>query len=548
LLPVPAPTLQPSHLPTTPAPTQEPTISWPGEIKLGEFFFDKVCLSRNLEDVNEISEFMDYMASALRIEACFLSTLCLLFLLILAQLGGIPNVRKGGSYSLIGLFLWALWMLALTIQIVTTFLSLLMAILATFSMIAQHRDCFMDMANGWAFFICILPSLVMHPTMVSKLIALWIYTLSIAHGLRAASCDRSVEIVRRFCFALTFLIGLFSFVYQFFSASFVFSGFFFVPVFVASALVFSFFFGILKRLRKASDVRLENHNTDASTTGTMNRIIDPESNFGLEMVFSGDASEIDEDESGPPPSSKAQSFSINPFRVLKGSLWWIDQFDSPEYQGAYWSSVLLASSPMLLFGAWAAFYCYLGHDPATNMDYISLEYRTFFGCFFDLAVRLPALFEFNFTFLSLSRLGRALMDLPSFESLPPSAMLEGSKAFAALSFISAFLKPIVSAIGLVLEFTGCVEKRITVGELAEASLELEGSFKVSGGDAKKLAHLLGKTSIKIVANSSGGVKEVSIVKKETAFALKSFMYTPAVVSINLSGCGSLATGTCFYGC
>jgi hypothetical protein len=284
----------------------------------------------------------------------------------------------------------------------------------------------------------------------------------------------------------------------------------------------------LVRLRAASD--------SPTCWGEDSSILENNS-FGLEMVYSGRA-ETNQDESGAQQSS---FISVNPLRLFKGSLWWVEKTESLEFKGAMGSAVVLAASPMLVFGAWAAFFSYLGHDPATNMDYISLEYQTFFGCFVDLELQLPALFEFDFSFLT--HLGIALMDLPSFESLPPSAMLEGSRAFAALSFIAAFLKPIVSLLGLILEFYGLVGKHMTVGEVAEAegNNDLESSFKAWGGDATNLSRCLGP-SINIVGRSSGGVEEISIIEKNTAFIISVLQFTPLVVSINFSGCGELASG------
>lgn len=99
---------------------------------IDKVFFDEQCL-RDHCYIEEVAGYMDYISSELRFENIVGTELCLLLLFLLLQLGGIPNPRTVDekSYTPLGSFIWLLWMLFVCAQFIFTFLSLLMAILAT---------------------------------------------------------------------------------------------------------------------------------------------------------------------------------------------------------------------------------------------------------------------------------------------------------------------------------------------------------------------------------------------------------------------------------
>mmetsp|Transcript_29012 Transcript_29012/g.59317 ORF Transcript_29012/g.59317 Transcript_29012/m.59317 type:complete len:1077 (-) Transcript_29012:449-3679(-) len=118
---------------------------------IDDVFFDLQCLQENCY-VTDVAGFMDYVSSDIRFESIVGTELCLLLLFLLLQLGGIPNPRNDDedSYTVLGSFIWFIWMLFVLAQFMFTFLSLIMAVLATFAMVGRYSTCFVRYPSGGA--------------------------------------------------------------------------------------------------------------------------------------------------------------------------------------------------------------------------------------------------------------------------------------------------------------------------------------------------------------------------------------------------------------
>jgi hypothetical protein len=113
-----------------------------------------------------------------------------------------------------------------------------------------------------------------------------------------------------------------------------------------------------------------------------------------------------------------------------------------------YSSALIVLIPMMVFGSWTAFYVFLRRGVTADASFVRTCYNHFFQVLSGWhKLRSPSIVYFNFNLTKQLKLAfQAFLAAPGFDTAPPLLMLKGSKGFAALSFLAAVVKPLVSAL------------------------------------------------------------------------------------------------------
>jgi hypothetical protein len=325
-------------------------------------------------------------------------------------------------------------------------------------------------------FAAIVPSLLFHPTFVAKNAALCLYAFIFLQGIAAAGfvidTDKAMLLYASVTCAPLLAIGV---VYFFFTASFVFSVFFFVPMVLCLTGIFIVYWRALKVVKEAIEgpgiVDIQGAEVDCGT------FIKPLE--GTLWWLPNSSSSILSD------TRTIRSGLYSKFRPLRYIKTDISAF-SVMLTVVMFSSALLVLSPLLVFGHWAAFYSYLGNSPSDNMTYVARIYRHFFGVLIDFKFYVPDLFNFNLG--DIPEWISVLMDVPSFDALPPAAMLEGMAVYSALSLFLAFMKPIVCVFSFIFSIFDMVAKNDKVGSVAETLGSNEGILNaLAGGDNVTMA-------------------------------------------------------------
>jgi hypothetical protein len=174
---------------------------------------------------------------------------------------------------------------------------------------------------------------------------------------------------------------------------------------------------------------------------------------------------------------------LNPLKPLHSSLWWLPDSLLDTNFTAYGvmlkivliSSLLIMLSPLLVFGHWAAFYSYFGRSPSNTMAYVARTYEHFFGILFDADFYVPDILNSNFN--DITEWAQILRDIPSFDALPPAAMIEGSAVFSAFSLLLSLIKPFVCLLSFIFSIIGMAGRNKKVAEVAESYGSYEGIFK-----------------------------------------------------------------------
>jgi len=205
-------------------------------------------------------------------------------------------------------------------------------------------------------------------------------------------------------------------------------------------------------------------------------------------------------------------------------------------------------SATIVLGSWTAFYCYIGHNPGTNMEFVTQAYHHFFGVFVDYQFRWPELFSFDFS--SISQWSAVLEDVPAFNAVPPDVTLEGSRVFAALSLIVAFVKPLVSAIAFLSSTAGLVAENKPVSEVAMGTSSFEGAVRELVGENRVEA--LKARGFECEFDDEGGLVSVKATNKNVHLdigSLKDFIH---LRNVDLEGCthviGEFFSNLCFCVC
>ena len=89
---------------------------------------------------------------------------------VLLQLGGIPVPGKSRWPQT--KVMWLLWMLCVFTQWFATLLSLICLVLAYVALEHRYHHCMLAQGGTWAFFNVILPSVLIHPALVSRQMAM----------------------------------------------------------------------------------------------------------------------------------------------------------------------------------------------------------------------------------------------------------------------------------------------------------------------------------------------------------------------------------------
>jgi len=334
-------------------------------------------------------------------------------------------------------------------------------------------------------FNTIIPSLLFHPSFVTKNAALSVYAFTIFQGVSAAGFNINVDhLMRLSAWVMVAPLLATGIVYFVLTASFIFSITFFVPMSVCLVCVFVASWRILQLSKKYSIVLGETK---------------------IQQLISN-------------------ATNMNPWMALEGSLWWVSDtplsfdmvknFRRSNLRGSstmllvvLFSSVLLVLSPLLTFGQWAAFYAYVGNSPLENMNHIEFAYAHFFGVFIDFKFYVPDIF--NYKFDDISKWANVLKSIPSFDDYPPGAMLTGSAVFSALTLLLALMKPVVCVISSIFHMIGVVEKNKKVGEVAEKMADLRGILKGLRGEARDMALKLRHIQCVAIGDT---ITEIGVVK------------------------------------
>ena len=263
-----------------------------------------------------------------------------------------------------------------------------------------------------------------------------------ASNLVAFDIDKAMRLYALVMVGPLLVIGT---LYLVFTASFIFSTFFFLPMSLCLAVALLVLGGVLELAKKGSQVQ-------------ESKIV---ANNFLECDL-GD---------------------LNPLKPLHSSLWWLPDSLLDTNVTAYGvmlkmvliSSLLIVLSPLLVFGHWAAFYSYFGRSPSDTMAYVAFTYEHFFGILFDAEFYVPDILNFNFN--DISEWAHILKDIPSFNALPPAAMLEGSNIFSAFSLLLSLIKPFVCLLSSFFSVIGMAGRNKKVAEVAETYGSYEGILK-----------------------------------------------------------------------
>jgi hypothetical protein len=567
---------------TTPQPTPAPTIV--DDCSVAFAFGDLSNLlyanTTYLEDaclLHDVAPFLDFMLASLRLEVVLGNLLALFLMSLAAQLGGIPNVKNGdGEYSALGSILWLTWIGFAIVQYATTCVAQLTLVLATFSFAGQGRgelvtleggigeglgaavgagvggflgiffvlliatiqDGDFDMSvfvlfrlflafispvclaaalgafygsfTGAPLFTAVIPSLLVHPSFVAKNAALAVYAFTISQGVKDAGFNLDPDkLMRKYALVMVApVLGISAF-YLIFTASFVFSFFFYAPMSLCLFVLFAVAWRALQLVQMGSE-------------------------------WSGKV------------ESLTTVVCCNPLAPFSGSLWWLPNealLETLKHLEAattmllvvLFSSLLLVLSPALVFGPWTAFYSYLGHTPSENMAYVALIYRHFFGVFIDFDFYMPDLFDFHWA--ELSEWASVLVDVPSFNELPPAAMLDGSTVFSTLSLLLALTKPLVCVLSLVFSLAGVLGKNKTLGNVAAATSSIKAILENLKGDECIAALKL--KGLACATNEDGQVTMLSKLPgvNNDSFDMKALASCPALVKVDFTGCKNV-TGAC----
>ena len=359
-----------------------------------------------------------------------------------------------------------------------------------------------------AFFSAVIPSLLFHPTFVAKNAALIIYAFVIFQGLAAAGFAVDVDrLTVKYAWIMVAPLASIGTLYLVFTASFVFSAFFFVPMSACLLLTLLALWGFLKLINRGSA---------ASRIVTINET-------KLDLKY------------------------INPLKPLHGALWWLpDEWIFPIKESAghgiclgnsprpmttmlrvvCTSLVLIALSPALVFGPWSAFHAYMGRSPAENMAYVASAYEHFFGVFDDAEFHWSYLINFhvNLSDLSFAESLSTLKSMPSMSkwaSAPPTILLQGSEALAALNLILTVTKPILSIFAFVSYVVGMNDKSEKVGDVAVGLASLVAILKLKG---EKRSLALKAKNISFKTNEVGNITELSAASELNSAQLKALKF------------------------
>ena len=133
---------------------------------------------------------LDVFTHDLRVEVGLLTTVGLAFTVGVAQLGGIPTPKKGSKLALAN---WALWMLAVSIQWLSTLLSLIMAGESYMLFMSESRDCMVPVTEGsdWARLnVIALLTFFVHPIFLVKQLVMWFYMMVWTEGMKVFARTR----------------------------------------------------------------------------------------------------------------------------------------------------------------------------------------------------------------------------------------------------------------------------------------------------------------------------------------------------------------------
>jgi hypothetical protein len=349
-----------------------------------------------------------------------------------------------------------------------------MSVMAFLAGLCSCFGAFYGSFTGSPLFNAIIPSLIFHPTFLAKNAALCVYAFTIFQGIAATGyatdIDKLMRLYASVMIAPLMAIGVLFFI---FTISFIFSFIFFAPIALCLAGVFAVCWLTLDATKKSSK---------------------------------------------EPSINITQSINVyNPLSPLHGSLWWLPDGESASLKienisgcstmliVVLFSSLLIVFSPLIVFGQWTAFFFYLDNGLNDDLTYVSLIYQHFFGAFVDFKIYIPNILSLNLD--DISEWLSALQQIPSFDSLPPAAMLEGSTIFAILGLFMAFMKPLICALSYISFLAGIVGNNENIGKLAESYGSVEGNVTKLSGYTRKNAlkdkHLYSKD------NSDGKIEELS---------------------------------------
>ena len=134
---------------------------------------------------------LDVFTHDLRVEVGLLTTVGLAFTVGVAQLGGIPTPKKGSKLALAN---WALWMLAVFIQWLSTLLSLIMAGESYMLFMSESRDCMLPVTEGsdWARLnVIALLTFFVHPIFLVKQLVMAFYMIVGQEGIKVFARTRA---------------------------------------------------------------------------------------------------------------------------------------------------------------------------------------------------------------------------------------------------------------------------------------------------------------------------------------------------------------------
>ena len=516
-------------------------------------FFDLECLE-GLDDANDALALMTYITDGLRFDSVVSSLVQLLLLFILIQVGEIPGIYQKGSkvlFSRLGITLWGLWVFLVVGQYVMTFISLLFEIMSVFGMSAQFYACLEAPSGAPSIFSATIPVLIFHPVFVTKNAALLAYVFTITQGFagdwKLSSLVDVDNIFKIYCIVFFAPLALVAALIWVLSASFVFSIFFFVPM---SVFLFGVCFYSIETLRFARRV------TNMSDTSRDDLELAAVCVDSAGSVPGGDV------ENAASGCSSAvgfiaflQQIILKSTKMYHQSLWWLADpaadeaglknlsltFNSLREGGVftnlvYWSSLLLVLSPLMVYGSWAAFYCYIGHSARINMAFVALEYRDFFSVFSN-DWTFPSVLDLDLS--ALSNL-KVLSDMPEFNQLPPLEMIKGAKAYMVMSTVLAFAKVLVSVIASIFVYAGYVNDGDNVGMVA-ADTFLKSFEDLLSDSAKNRVRLMEDPRCTVVFKE-GKLVELEIKDKSLRFKIAALVNCTDLKSLNASGCANF-TGT-----
>jgi len=156
---------------------------------------------------------------------------------------------------------------------------------------------------------------------------------------------------------------------------------------------------------------------------------------------------------------------------------------------------------------------------------------------------MPDLFNFNWAVLS--EWASVLQDMPSFNELPPAAMLKGSTVYSTWCILLALMKPLVSVFSYVFSLAGFLEKNKILGNVAAGNAGINGILTNLTGNERITA--LEIKNMACVTNEDGQITELSVHHRgfkdsiSIVFNLKWLAACSCLVKVDLE-CGKNVTG------